>query len=159
MKIELRPVTIANRGDLEDIDAGDPQRRWVHSPWYWHQWSLDNSQIIFRLIHSSESETAVGMVAYGPLYEDEHLIRSVPGAYELIHLVIDHRFQAKGIGQIVAESVITELRRLPDCQEIFVAHHPENTVSRGFFARLGFQESMRKNYDGDPVRVLRVQRT
>jgi diamine N-acetyltransferase len=158
MNIELRPVTIANRGDLEDIDAGDPQRHWVHSPWYWHQWSLDNPNIIFRLIHSSESETAVGMVAYGPLYEDEALTRAVPSAYELIHLVIDHRFQVKGIGRSVAESVIATLRALPDCQRILIAHHPDNTISRHFFARLGFQASEHANYDGDPMRVLNLQR-
>jgi hypothetical protein len=36
----LRPVTVANRGDLDDIDdidLGDPARYWVHSNWYRHQ--------------------------------------------------------------------------------------------------------------------------
>jgi diamine N-acetyltransferase len=156
MNLELRPVTIHNRGDLEDIDAGEAQHYWVHSPWYWHQWSLDNPDIIFRLIHSSESETAIGMIAYGPLYENEALTRAVSGAYELIHLVIDHRYQGKGIGRTVAESVIATLRTLPNCQQILIAHHPDNTASRDFFARLGFQESEHVNYDGDPMRVLRI---
>jgi ribosomal protein S18 acetylase RimI-like enzyme len=154
MTISLRPVTIHNRGDLEDIDAGDPQRYWVHSPWYWHQWSLDNPQITFRLVHSSDAESAVGMVAYGPLFEDEALTKSVPGAYELIHLVVDHRAQRRGIGQVVAESVIATLRAQPDCERVFIAHHPDNAVSGAFFTALGFMPSDRVNYDGDPMRVL-----
>jgi RimJ/RimL family protein N-acetyltransferase len=156
MSIQLCPVTIHNRGDLEDIDAGDPARYWVHSPWYWHQWSLDNPHITFKLIHSSDAEQAVGMVAYGPLYEDEALTKPVSGAYELIHLVVDHRAQGKGIGRIAAEAVIAGLRAQPDCERIFIAHHPDNHASSAFFAKLGFTPSSRVNYDGDPMRVLEV---
>ena len=157
MTISLRPVTIHNRGGLEDIDAGDPARYWVHSPWYWHQWSLDNPHATFRLIHSSDAETAVGMVAYGPLYEDEALTKAVPGTYELIHIVVDHRAQGKGIGRIVTESVLAALRALPDCERIFIAHHPDNHTSRLFFTKLGFAPSSQINYDGDPMRVLEVE--
>ena len=159
MIVQLRPVTMHNRGDLEDIDAGDPQRYWVHSPWYWHQWSLDNPTITFRLVHTDASEVAVGMVAYGPYHQDEALTQAVPGTFELIHLVIDHRTQAKGIGRIVAASVIASLKALPDCQRIVVAHHPENEVAARFFTRLGFLESALRNYDGDPLKLLEVATT
>lgn len=66
MVVALRPVTTRNRGDLDDIDAGSTQRSWVHANWYWHQQSLDNPNIVFRLVYIAEVETAVGMVAIGP---------------------------------------------------------------------------------------------
>lgn len=156
VRISLRPVTLANRGDLDDIDAGATQRYWVHSPWYWHQQSLDHPQILFRLVHLHTVDAAVGMVAFGPAYADEGLQQRLDGAYELIHVVIDSRHQRRGIGRSVARSVLHMLAAQPDCERILVAHHPENTASRTFFLRLGFQPTELTNYDGDPTLELPI---
>lgn len=105
--IQLRPVAVANRGDLEDIDPGDPQRTWVHANWYWHQRSLDHPEVTFRLVHVPAEDAAVGMVAYGPMYLDESLTQRVTGAYEIMHLVLDAKHQRKGLGAIVGSSATT----------------------------------------------------
>lgn len=151
MKISLRPVTVANRGDLEDIDPGPEQRYWVHSNWYWHQWSIDNPHIVFRLIHVEGIEAAVGMVAYGPFYRDEALTEAVAGEYEIIHLVIDHQYHGRGYGKVAALAALRSLLALPDCQRVVVANHPDNTAARAFFRSLGFVPIDRRNYDGDPM--------
>jgi diamine N-acetyltransferase len=154
MRIKLQPITLENRGDLDEIDAGAPQRNWVHSAWYWHQQSIGNPNIIFRLIHSDAFECAIGMVAFGPAYEDEQLTRQIDGAYEIIHLVLDHHHQKKGMGQLVARSIIHMLAAHPDCERVLVAHHPDNSVSRSLFIKLGFQPVELRNYDGDPMLEL-----
>lgn len=107
--LALKPVTVANRGDLDKIDAGLEQRYWVHSNWYGYQQSLDHPHITFHLIHHAEEAEAVGMVAYGPAYADAALTTPIPGAYELIHLVVDYRHHRKGIGQAIAVAVIQML--------------------------------------------------
>ena len=153
VNIGLRPVTMSNRRDLEKVDPGQEARGWVHSAWYWHQVSLERPEVTFRLIHADESERAVGMVAYGPAYRDEALSVVVPGWYELAHLVIDHRWQRRGIGRLVAESGLTVLAGLPDCARLLVCHHPANVASRALFTQLGFEDSAEVNYDGDPILV------
>jgi RimJ/RimL family protein N-acetyltransferase len=154
MRIKLQPITLENRGDLDEIDTGESQRHWVHSAWYWHQQSIENPNIIFRLVHLDALEYAVGMVAFGPAYEDEKLTHPMDGAYEIIHLVMDHRHQKQGIGQLVVRSVIHMLAAHPDCERILVAHHPDNSASRSLFLKLGFQPVDLKNYDGDQMLEL-----
>jgi RimJ/RimL family protein N-acetyltransferase len=151
VKLSLRPVTIANRGDLGAIDAGPDQRRWVHFGWYWHQRSLENPAIQFRLVHLEGVEAAVGMVAFGPAYADEALTERRPGDYELHHVVIDERHQRRGVGRVVALAVMRMLAAEPDCVRVLAAHHPANLTSRAFFSSLGFRETGERNYDGDPV--------
>lgn len=151
VSIQLRPVTLANRGDIDDIEPGQKARTWVHAGWYWHQASLDRPGIEFRLVHQDGVEVAVGMVGYGRAYADEDLTEEMPGRYELAHLVIDYRHQRQGIGQQVARSVLTGLAAQPDCRELMVAHHPDNEPSRQLFVNLGFAPTDECNYDGDPV--------
>lgn len=149
--LQLRPVTVANRGDLDEIDAGPEERYWVHSNWYWHQQSIDNPNNSFRLIHRDGIGAAVGMVAYGPFYEDEALTKVVGGEYEIIHLVIGKPHQGKGIGREAALSVLSGLLALPDCLRVVVATNPANRASTRFFTSLGFRPTGRKNYDADPL--------
>jgi diamine N-acetyltransferase len=153
MKFRLEPVTLDNRGDLDDIDPGRAALEWVHSNWYWHQVSLDRPPVNFRLVHVDGVDVAVGMVGYGQAYADEALLQPVPGRYELAHLVIDHRHHRQGIGKAVARSVLTMLAAEPDCSEVIVAHHPDNEPSRLLFQKLGLQPTEERNYDGDPLLV------
>lgn len=151
MELSLRPVTLANREDLEDIDPGRAAVGWVHSAWYWHQVSLDRPDVDFRLVHVNGADVAVGMVGYGPAYADEGLTTRVPGRYELAHLVVDHRWHRRGIGQAIARSVLTMLAAHPDCREVMVCHHPDNLASRQLFLGVGLLPTDQRNYDGDPI--------
>jgi len=152
--ISLRPVTIRNRGDLDDIDPGPQEKYWVHSNWYWHQQSLDNLNIVFRMVHVEGMEHAVGMLAYGPFYRDNALTDPAPFDYELIHLVIDYRYKRRGIGSTVAVAALAALQANPDWKRVLVASHPENLDAQRFFAKLGFVPTSEVNYDGDPLSVI-----
>ncbi len=148
--IQLRPVTVVNRGDLEDIDPGDPQRTWVHANWYWHQQSLDHPEATFRLVHVVAEDAAVGMVAYGPMYLDESLTQRVTEAFDIVHLVMDAKHQRKGLGAIVGKSVLAALLALPDCRRVVVAVNPDTNASAAFSRALGFVPTELRNYDQDP---------
>jgi uncharacterized damage-inducible protein DinB/RimJ/RimL family protein N-acetyltransferase len=152
--VRLLPVTMTNRGDLDDIEPGHPERYLVHSNWYWHQVSLERPQVAFRLVHAAEGGPAVGMVAYGPSYRDRALTERCEGEYEIHHLVIDRRHQARGIGRAVADQVLSELRALPVCRRVVVAINPDNARSQAFFSALGARPLEARNYDGDPMYEL-----
>lgn len=151
MNIQLRPVTLVNRGDIDDIEPGPSALTWVHVGWYWHQAALDRPEIQFRLVHLDGADSAVGMVGYGRAYRDEDFTDEAPGRYELAHLVIDYRHHRQGIGRAVSTTVLTALAAQPDCRELMVAHHPDNEPSRQMFLSLGFTPADERNYDGDPV--------
>ena len=151
MELHLRPVDLSNREFLDTIDPGAHALEWVHANWYWHQVSLDHPDIAFRLVHLDGVDEAVGMVGYGQAYEDEALLHPVAGRYELAHLVIDHRHHRRGIGRAVARSVLTMLAAELDCQQVVVAHHPDNEPSRTLFLSLGLRPLDERNYDGDPL--------
>jgi diamine N-acetyltransferase len=149
--VRLLPVTMANRGDLDDIEPGDPERYLVHANWYWHQVSLEHPAITFRLVHPAEEGEAVGMVACGASYRDRDLTQRIEGDFEIHHLVIDHHHQARGLGRAVVALVIDELRGLPSCRRVVVAINPDNARSRAFFAARGARPIDERNYDGDPM--------
>lgn len=151
MELSLRPVTMANREDLELIEPGRRAAGWVHVGWWWHQASIDRTDVEFRLVHLAEEPAAVGMVAWGRAYADEALLRPVPGRYELAHLVIDHRHHRCGIGRATAQAVLPLLAAAPDCREVVVAHHPDNEPSRALFTGLGLHPTDERNHDGDPL--------
>ena len=153
-RVRLLPVTMGNRGDLDDIEPGDPERYLVHSNWYWHQISLERPMVSFLLAHPVGGGEAVGMVAYGPSYRDRDLTERAQGDYEIHHLVIDRRHQSRGIGRDVTELVLAELRALPACRRVVVAIHPDNARSRAFFGALGARPLGQRNYDGDPMYEL-----
>ncbi len=151
MELRLRPVDLSNREFLDTIDPGASALGWVHANWYWHQVSLDRADVDFRLVHPADTAEAVGMVGFGRAYADEALLHPVAGRYELAHLVIDHRHHRRGIGRAVARSVLTMLAAEPDCQQVIVAHHPDNHGSRQLFLSLGLRPLEERNYDGDPL--------
>ena len=149
--VRLAPVTMANRGDLDDIEPGEPERYLVHSNWYWHQVSLERPHVAFRLVHEADGDAAIGMVAYGARYRDRDLTVRAEGDAEIHHLVIDHRQQGRGVGRAVAALVLSQLRELPACRRVVVAIHPDNHRSQAFFAALGARTIDERNYDGDPM--------
>ncbi len=154
MNVELRPVTLHNRGDLEKIDPGSLEKEWVLPSWYWHQQSLDRPGSQFRLIHADIADNAVGMIAFGPSYNDVAQTQRVPGEYELKQLVIDARYHRQGLGRIAATAILKGLAALPDCQWMVVTHHPDNVVSRAFFRSLGFRPINRTAHNGNPMLAM-----
>lgn len=96
----------------------------------------------------NESEV-IGTVSYEQK-EDNH-------AY-ISGLVIDPRFQRKGIGR----QVLTQLlERLKDLKRIDLVTHPDNHAALQLYQSLGFViESRRENYygDGEPMLVLALKR-
>ncbi len=156
-QFELRPVTLENRGDLEEISPGEQALAWVHRHWFWHQHSLENSNICFRLIHISTSVRAIGMVAYGPAYTDENHTVGYLGDFELLHLVIDQRYQRQGFGREVAVQVLRNLAGEQDCRRILVALNVANLPAQAFVESLGFVAINQRHYDGDRMWAIATQ--
>lgn len=145
----LKPVDLHNRGDLECLSVGDAQL-WLKPRWFWHQHSLQDPHIHFYLVHITGAPQAVGRVALGPAYVDEHHCVAHLGDYQLLELVIDARLQGRGLGRAVAIHVLQMLASFEDCRRIVLSTHPENQRAQNFFQRLGFVR-IAQEHDGDPL--------
>jgi RimJ/RimL family protein N-acetyltransferase len=151
--MEFRPITERNRAYVNRIFAGDKQQYWVHCNWYWDQNSQRIADIACRLIYVDSVDEPVGIIAYGQHYADEDLAERVPGVYEVIHMVIDVKYQGRGYGRAATQRVIQLLQQQPDCWRIVIAHHPDNIVAQRLYQSLGFVP-FAHNYDGDPLLKL-----
>ena len=73
---------------------------------------------------------AVGFVMYG--YCESH------DCYEVCRLMIDHKHQGKGFGNIALKLVIEELEEIEDCLEIYITVNPENERGKHIYEKAAF---------------------
>lgn len=75
---------------------------------------------------------------------------------EMLHLVIDHSFQGRGLGRATVERIVDLIRRdLPDCKELTLTVHPDNERAQRLYASLGFQATGGQR-DGELVWQLKL---
>jgi RimJ/RimL family protein N-acetyltransferase len=149
-------IDAANEQFVEKIFAGELAQYWVHYNSYWLENSHKYPDITAQLIYGDDEKLPVGFIAYGQHYTDEALSKKKSGCYELIHLVIDEKYQGTGYGRIATNKAIALLKQIKDCQVIVIAHHPDNKIARSLYESLGFVE-IGKKYDDDPLLQLRVK--
>ena len=153
--VEFREIHDANRHWVTAIHPGKEARFWVHFNEYWLERASSRVGIQTRLV--SAGSDIVGFIAFGQFYEDDALTRARSGWYELIHLVIDQRFQGRGFGRSATVKALQLIELEPDCGVLAVAHHPDNHRARSLYRSLGFHETDLRNYDNDPI-LLRAPR-
>lgn len=78
-------------------------------------------------------DTMVGFVMYGYCYEYN--------IYEICRLMIDHKYQGKGYGSAALGKAIEELKKLKDCDEIFISFEPENNIGKKLYESFGFRDT------------------
>jgi len=84
---------------------------------------------------------------------DAYLKEKEAGSAEIIHIVIDENHQQKGYGKAALLLAIKLLKK-QNFNTIWVATHPENTLTQKLFKQIGFQTTNRVNYDEDPLYIL-----
>jgi diamine N-acetyltransferase len=56
----------------------------------------------------------------------------------IYRIMVDKKFQGKGIGKAAMEQIIAEMKKLPDVKKMIVGYHPDNTCAHQLYASLGF---------------------
>lgn len=150
--IELRPVTAANRAELEALAVTPLQQNYVAGvaqslveaddtpgacPWY-------------RGVY--DDDLAVGFVMISdniPPDRTEYL-----GPYFLWRLLIDSRYQRRGYGKAVLDRVVHYVRSRPGAETLFtsVADGADGSPL-GFYERYGFTLTGDR-FDGERVLAL-----
>lgn len=58
--------------------------------------------------------------------------------YWVYRIMVDKKFQGKGIGKAATELMIAEISQLPDAKRIVVGYHPDNKGAHYLYSSLGF---------------------
>lgn len=69
--------------------------------------------------------------------------------------MIDHRYQAKGIGRRAMEVALLEIRGIPNLERITICYHPENALAQTFYASFGFKE-IGLDDDGEMIAAIQI---
>ena len=153
MSIELQPITIDNFGTALKLAVKEGQRRFV----------AENVRSIAEAYVCSKTEgfirlpmaiyhgdTMVGFIMLGqnPGEEDR-------GEWWISRLMVDQAHQGKGCGRAATIAAIRWLRAKHRCKTILIGFQPENTVARGLYSSLGFEDTGQMG-EGDVVFRLSV---
>ncbi|MBA3794062.1 MAG: GNAT family N-acetyltransferase [Rubrobacter sp.] len=80
-----------------------------------------------------------------------------PDQYWIYHFFIDRSYQGKGYGKQALRAFVEVVKeRLPQCQVIRLAVHPENHHAQYFYTSLGFRRTDQE-LEGEPVYALVVR--
>lgn len=75
----------------------------------------------------------VGFTMYG--YSEDNL------QYEICRFMIDAVYQGRGYGKAAIPLIMDELKKMDDCNSIYLSTEPENDKARKLYESFGFQET------------------
>ncbi|WP_375103240.1 GNAT family N-acetyltransferase [Paenibacillus sp. RS8] len=76
-------------------------------------------------------EIVVGFLMYNSVQEELD-------GYWVYRIMVDKKFQGKGIGKAATKLMISEMVKLPNSKKIVVGYHPENLGAHNLYSSLGF---------------------
>lgn len=133
MNVTLEPITRKNFEDVMNIELPPHQAQFVASN------AFSIAQASFypgyrpRAIHYDGQ--LAGFLLYSINAYDE------PGCYGIFRLMVDPKFQGRGVARHAMELLLEELRAQPDLRRITICYMPGNEVGKRFYASLGFVET------------------
>jgi diamine N-acetyltransferase len=132
MKIELREVTYDNFDAVVELQLLKHQEDYLASNTYSIAQSKFDPNYHPRAIYADDA--LVGFLMYNT-FDCE-----VANQTGIHRFMIDHRYQAKGLGRRAMEHALLEIRRIPNLERITICYHPENALAQPFYASFGFKE-------------------
>lgn len=77
------------------------------------------------------ADEVVGFLMYNSIQEELD-------GYWIYRIMVDKKFQGKGIGKAATKLMILEMAKLPNAKKIVVGYHPENLGAHNLYSSLGF---------------------
>ncbi len=131
MTVVLRSITKRNWEEVARLSVREDQADFV-AP---NAWSIAESKFYDALqpMGIYDDETMVGFLMYGRDPQD--------GQYWLYRLMIDQRYQSRGLGRAALTRLIDLLRRTPGCRGVNVGYDPGNTAAERLYLSVGFEKT------------------
>lgn len=129
--ISLKEVTAENWYDCCELGVTEEQERFVEPNSVSIAQSKYEPTLRLRAIYLRQD--LVGFLMYNT--EPEEL-----GGHWIYRVMIDKRYQRKGIAKHAMRLIIYEMTTNLDCQRIVAGYKPDNTAAGALYASLGFED-------------------
>ena len=131
MSVSLRQITPENFDQCINLKVADGQENFV-AP---NVKSIAQSKIYPTMNISAvyDEDEMVGFVMFGFDPDDER--------YYLVRLMVDEKHQGKGYGRAATREVISQLKLINDCRELYLSFVPENTGAERLYKSVGFERT------------------
>jgi diamine N-acetyltransferase len=129
--VSLRAVTEDNLDKILRLQVAEDQRHLVADNATSIAQGCYSSQAWYRAIYAGETPAGFVMLSIEPDKPEYYLWR----------LMIDRRFQLKGIGRAAMAQIIEHVNSYPTARELLVSYVPEEGSPQPFYARLGFVDT------------------
>lgn len=141
--VSLREVTAENWYDCCQLSVTEEQDRFVEPNSVSIAQSKYERTLQLRAVYLQQD--LVGFIMYNT--EPEEL-----GGHWIYRLMIDKRYQRKGIGKHVMRLIIDEMATNLDCKRIVAGYKPDNAAAGTLYTALGFED--RGNKFGKEMAVV-----
>ena len=145
VQVRLVPIDASNWRDVADLEVAPEQRVFVAEPSRYL--ALCAYGGLWTPLAIRAGDAVVGMLMWAVDPDD--------GAVWLGGILVDRRWQRRGIGRRAVRAAIELLSRQEEARAFALSYEPENEVARRTYAGLGFVETGER--EGDEV-VARLRR-
>ncbi|MFC1230713.1 GNAT family N-acetyltransferase [Streptomyces sp. Sce081] len=128
--VVLEDITDANWRDVADVAPADDQRRFVAALGARYL-LLSTRGGVWNSLAVRAGDEVVGRVMWA--YDDED------GTHWIGGMIVNEAEQGKGVGHAAVRALVQRLAALPDCREIRLSYHPDNTPAARLYTTLGFR--------------------
>ncbi|MBB3220520.1 GNAT family N-acetyltransferase [Pseudoduganella umbonata] len=146
MNVTLEPITRKNVEAVMNLELPPHQAQFVAT----NAFSIAQASYFpsLRPMAIHHDGNLAGFLLYSINTNDE------PGCYGIFRLMVDPKFQGRGVGRRAMELLLRELRAQPDLRRITICYMPSNEVGKRFYASLGFVETGLDD-DGEMIAEIR----
>jgi diamine N-acetyltransferase len=135
--VSLREITEDNRVAVEALAVTDDQSNYVASVTQSLQDAVEypDAKAWYRAVYLDDEPVGFVMISDGITVDDPSYI----GPYYLWRLLVDHRFQGRGVGTAALDLVVRYLRTRPDARKLLVSHVVGPRSPARFYEQYGFR--------------------
>ncbi len=133
MNLSLAAINKSNWEDAIQLSVNEDQKPFIASNLY----SIAEVQFLenFQVMAVYLDTTMVGITMFGIDPDDQN--------YWIYRLMVDQKYQGKGIGKQAILLVIEEIKKQnnENIPVIMIGYHPENVLARKTYQKVGFIET------------------
>jgi diamine N-acetyltransferase len=135
--ISLRPIDESNRLAVEALSVAPEQERFVSgvAESLLEAAAEPDARPVYWAIYAGEVPVGFVMISDGIAPGHPEYI----GPYFLWKLLIDERFQGRGLGRATLDAIVAYVRDRPDAETLLTSASPGEGSPIGFYERYGFE--------------------
>jgi len=155
MNIQLKAVTEQNFFEVINLKSDKVQEKYIQ---IYERWVGSNAfflgmSLVYGLTTKAiyDGEELIGFTSHG--------FMKTTGRYELVSMMIGHKFQGKGYGIPVLNAIVEDMINTHQCKEIYLSVIHDNERAIRIYERVGFKPTgeVEEGHHPEPIYCLAIE--